>query len=148
MHWTVQLMIALCAACAALNAIQAKRTGTVRVSGMLVCAMWAVQQTYWYSVRDDSLALFIACDAGLWVYFKKAGTRCAEDDLIEALIWPTLACGIAMHFGGRTAPLYWLNWSMVLAQMLLGLPRPKWQRSLKDFSHGPLRPLENNSGGI
>lgn len=72
------------------------------------------------------------------------------DELICALFivaW----LGVAAHWTGfdQTG---WLRRdataACVVLQLLLCLPIQRMQRGLKEFSHGPLRPAERNSGGI
>jgi len=148
MHWTVALLLFLCAASVALNAAQWCMVGGVRMSGLLVCLFWAIQELHWWLTRDDSIVLFIACDVLLVAWFWSRGARDWSDQAIAALIPPTTACVIFAGLrGGATVESYWINISMVAAQMLLGLPRTVIQKALGSFSHGPLRPMENQRGG-
>lgn len=141
MHWTLQLLIILCCACVLLNAAQFAVSRSVRISGMLVCAMWMVQELVWFW-WGDSLILFIACDIILWAYFRKAGLACWRDGIIDALIWPTLACGIVAKLDGMSTTIWWLNWSMVCAQMALGLPWIVQQMGRDHYSHGSIKSQE------
>lgn len=150
MHWTVLTMIGLCLACLVLNVVQWRMVGGVRGFGIAVCAAWALQEAVWWEMRADSIILIYACDITiLWLAWRRRPLLDITDRMIVAAILPTMACVLfAKLNGGATPASYWLNWSIVLAQMVLGLPRPKWQWGLKEFSHGPLRPAERNSGGI
>ncbi len=149
-HWTVFVMSGVCLICGVLNSLQWKMTGAVRPFGLAVCAAWALQEAVWWEMGEDSVILIFACDfAILWAAWKRRPLLEVSDRLIIAILPATMACVLFIKLNGHpTANSFWVNWSMVLAQMLLGLPRPKWQRGLSFFSHGPLRRLENNSGGI
>ncbi|MFK4871681.1 hypothetical protein [Novosphingobium sp. ZW T3_23] len=148
MHWAVALLLCLCAASLVLNAAQQRMVGTVRVSGMLVCLFWGAQELHWWLAGSDSIVLFLACDLLLLAWFWRRGAVDWSDRVIAALIPPTAACVIfAWLRGGATPESYWLNISMVAAQMLLGLPRIVRQRASGAYSHGPLRPMESQRGG-
>jgi hypothetical protein len=146
----------LCALCLVFNAVQFRRVGCVRVVGMLICAAWFVQQTFWQSTGADFgdgwplLALEGICDlliAGYAVFRLRVGRI---DQFIIALLPATFACGVMMQLKfGNIQAIWWLNWFMVATQMIIGLPWVARQRSLGSYSHGPLRrQQEKQVGGV
>lgn len=141
MHWTTFLLATLCAACVFLNAAQFKITRSVRTPGIILCASWLIQQAYHYSHDyQDSLILFAACDIALLAYFRKFGRSGWRDEIIEALVIPTFACGVLAKLeGGMTVNIWWLNWSMVAVQMALGLPWGALQMGRERYSHGSIK---------
>lgn len=149
MHWTLQTLLWLCGACALLNAVQYALVGSVRTIGILICAAWGIQQLYWWEHHSDSLTLFIACDAaiiGWFLYLPRAFDL--RERIIAASIPITTAIGISGRLaGGLTESWWWLNISIVAAQMIIGLPWPKFQRLGGVVSHGPMRPKPEHSYG-
>lgn len=141
MHWTLQANLWLCALCLALNAWQWSRAGSVRPVGMLICAAWAAQEGVWASY-GGSLPLVIAgglCDALIAVYALRHCALPTTDRIVVALLPASFAAAVFAHVDGHSAS-WWLSWSIVAAQMVLGLPRPKLQRIWGQVSHGRLRP--------
>lgn len=134
LHWTLIVLLALCAIDGALNlaaAWLARSLGAVRVPGVLVCAGWLVQQWHWWRTGGDSLALFVACDAAIVGWFLWAwrwrGRRFTRQERLIALSIPfTTALGaFAWLNGGHTWWSWWANVLIVMAQMLVGLPMPR-----------------------
>lgn len=140
LHWTLIAILMLCAGCAALNIVQMAVTGTMRATGLLVCGFWAMQQVWWLSAGSDSLPLMLACD-GLLVAFllHRRAANDWSDWLILAIAPATMACYLQAELTGQTILNWWLNWSLVAVQMLLGFPRNKHQTCLPTYTHGPLR---------
>lgn len=141
MHWTLAVLCLLCWACTALNIEQWATTRTVRTAGILVCLGWVVQQLHWAITGADSFALFVACDAAIiaWFLSRRRAFDMAEK-LIAASIPATTALGAyAWLHDGHTTASWWANWSLVAAQMTLGLPRMVLQPILPLVSHGKLR---------
>lgn len=131
MHWTLVALLGLCTACLATNAAQLASRRTLGVAGMLVCAGWAVQQGYWWATGGDSFALFLACDAAIigWLLalWWRGHAFGVGDRLIAATIPLTTALGaFAWLNGGHTTESWWTNWTLVAAQMTLGLPPAEW----------------------
>lgn len=136
-HWTLIVLLQLCAGCLILNAVQWQLTRTVRMSGVLVCICWAVQQAWWLQTGDANPALMLACDALLIAYFiSRYPSNDWTDWLIFALIPATMALYLPASLYGQTVEGWWLNWALVALQMMLGLPRPASQHSLSFYSHG------------
>lgn len=128
MHWTLATLLVLCGLCSALNIEQWVTTHSIRTAGVLVCAGWLVQQTYWAATGSDSLALFIVCDGAIiaWFlagYFLLRREFDIAERMIAATIPLTTALGIyAWMRGGHTPESWWANWWLVAGQMLIGLP--------------------------
>lgn len=141
----------LCAACLILNIWQYRVVGSVREAGMLICAAWMLQEALWWSHIDSSAQLTVGalCDLLIALYVLTYVASDKTDRIIIALLPATLACGLYAEWrGGHTTASWWLGWALVTAQMLIGLPRPKLQRSLKDYTHGPMRPVKGFNRGV
>lgn len=135
LHWTLQLTILACCICAVGNAWAWKFSGRVRISGLLVCSFWALQQFHWWMTGGDSLALFIASDGMLlWYLLHRRGDW--RDQMIATLVPVTAALYVTAYFDGQTATLWWLNWTAVFAQMMLGMPDYKFPSPLSEMRHG------------
>lgn len=136
MHWTLQIMFGLCAACFTLNMVQCIMVGSVRVSGILICYTWALQQMMWTMFGYDLELFTLICDAAVGV----ALWRFCRRDWIILLILPfTSICTIFEWWnGGHTALSWWVNRGLVATQMALGLPRITRQFGDKWVTHGPL----------
>lgn len=140
LHWTLWALVELCFGCLLLNFIQWRAVGAVRLSGIIVCATWAVQQAWWASTGLNSLALAIACDSLILLFFlSRRGANNASDWLIFALTPATMMIYIPEYLGEQTVQGWWINWSVVVAQMILGMPRGSRQRIPLEVTHGPLR---------
>lgn len=138
MHWTLQVMFALCAACFILNMVQYAMVGSVRFSGLIICYMWAMQQMIW-EVHKDVPVFTLGCDL-IVGYILWASRLTLTDKIILTVLPLTSLCTIFEWWhGGHTTMSWWINRSLVAGQMFLGLPCPKWQRGRFSFSHGPLR---------
>jgi hypothetical protein len=124
MHWTILVLCLLTFLCAAGNAAHWILTRTVRTIGILICSAWAVQQGYWWAAGEDSIVLFVVCDAAViaWFLTRKRRFDIAEK-LIAATIPLTTALGVyAWLRGGHTATSWWANWWLVAGQMTVSLP--------------------------
>jgi hypothetical protein len=145
MHWTLLVLITLSAACLIGNAVQLVIAGSVRLIGLLICGGWVVQQLYWARTGTDSILLFIVCDCIIiawyleehWLRRRTFDTR---ERLIALTIPPTTALVIyAQVRGAPTTTSWWINWWLVAAQMVLGMPTPARQPASGSVSHGTLR---------
>lgn len=140
LHWTLLALLQLTAGCALLNFAQWRAVGVVRLSGLLICAAWAVQQTWWATTGDKSLALTLTCDGLLlWFFWSRRASNDWSDWLICALILATMTIYIPEYLNGETAQGWWLNTFLVMVQMVLGLPRGASQPIAGAVSHGRLR---------
>src|SRR5688572_24496682 len=110
MHWTLQSLLAISAVCLIGNAVQSAMTGSVRMSGVLICSAWAVQQAFWALTGSDSLTLFLLCDAVLLAWFYRH-SRGVLEQAAGWLILPTMGSALFQHFnGGHTLFSWWLNY--------------------------------------
>lgn len=134
MHWTLQVLIAVSALCLVGNAVRAKVTGSVYTPGLAICGAWSVQQVWWWLAGGDNATLFLLCDTAIIALIFRSLPRPTEW-LILALFPVEWAC--QAYGGGATA--WWINWSAVLAQMVLGLPWPAFAPAKGLVTHGPLR---------
>lgn len=145
MHWTLALLIFLCGLCAGLNVVQFATTRTVRTVGLLICAAWAVQQAYWRRHGQDSIELFVACDALIIAWFLvERWLRRRQFDMRERIIaaaipFTTALGAYAWLRGGHTVESWWANWTLVAGQMMLGLPTPRLQMIGGSVTHGSIR---------
>jgi hypothetical protein len=124
MHWTLVTLLVLCGLCAASNVVQFMASRTVQFAGILICAAWAIQQSYWWATGEDSLALFIVCDAAVIAWFLTRRRRFGMTErLIAAAIPLTTALGVFAEINdGHTKASWWANYYLVAGQMLVGLP--------------------------
>lgn len=148
MHWTLQAMLWLCAACALLNVAQYHFTRTIRPIGLLICGLWLVQEAWWWATRADSLVLFVICDALLVLWFLIPRRPFTLTERLIALTVPfTTGLGVFEWLNlGHTPLSWWLNWWIVAAQMMLGLPRPGRQWIAGTVTHGPREGVGNVRG--
>lgn len=142
MHWTLQALIGLCIICAALNVAQKAMVGSVRLIGILICASWMIQQSWWAFTGSDNLVIILACDAVIagWLW-SRWGCLDRAERIIAAILPVTVACYLWQFAFGESAMRWWLNWSLVASQMVIGLPSLNMGRGLHNYSHGPLRPI-------
>lgn len=148
MHWTLQLMLVLCVACASLNLMQYALVRSVRLSGLLVCSAWSLQQAMWWQLGHDSFAATFSCDLLISAHLASRLQISRESDkMILALIPFTMVCYGWRYLIAESANVWWIGWYLVAAQMVLGLPRPSFQTIAGVVSHGPRKPLlfERNS---
>lgn len=145
LHWTLVLLIFLCGLCAGLNAVQLALTRTVRVVGLLICLAWAVQQGYWWATGGDSFALFVICDAAIIAWFlAERFLRHRDFDTRERIIAATIPLTTALGAyawlrTGHTYSSWYINWLLVVGQMMLGLPTPRRQRIGGAVTHGSVK---------
>lgn len=151
MHWTLQALMLLCVAAAIFNAVEWIVTRSVRVCGILICIGWGVQQSYWWLHGGDSFTLFVASDAAIigWFLWQRF-VRLREFDVLERLIamsipFTTALAAFQWLNGGHTTLSWWTNWSLVVGQMILGLPLLKRQKVPGALSHGKLRGQSHGS---
>lgn len=138
MHWTLLTLISLSAFCIFANAVQCVMVGSVRTSGLLVCGAWTLQQLHWTETGTDSITLFLACDAALVTYLLNRRTDWRERIILYTIPLTTALTTYA-HFYEVTVMGWWINWYIVVAQMVLGLPTPAFQPASGTVSHGMLR---------
>lgn len=139
MHWTLLALLELCAGCVLLNLIQWRAVGKPRLTGILVCSAWAVQQVWW-AIDGNSLVLTLTCDVLLlWYFLGRRASNHWSDWLICVLIPATMLIYVPEYLYGQTVRGWWLNWSLVAIQMLLGLPMGSRQKIGGSVSHGELK---------
>lgn len=134
MHWTLSALFCVAAACLFGNAIQQAKVGSVRPVGIAVCMGWVAQQAIWYSTGSDSLAVFLLCDGIiLWLAWRDRHWTALAIIGLMAVCW-------ACYFDwGPERSKWWINWTAVVLQMVLGLPWPALQRIGFSISHGTRR---------
>lgn len=134
MHWTLQILVALCMACLFGNAVRVVSTGKVYFPGLLICAAWGLQQSYWFITGENDATLFLACDAAIiaTLFRSLPSPR-------EWLILGLFPVEWAAQAYGSGALSWWINWAAVALQMVLGLPWLASQSINHTVSHGPLR---------
>lgn len=137
-HWTLLALYALCFACIAGNAWQARRVGTVRTVGLVVCGAWAAQQIYWWHYQSDSIVFFAICDAAIIGTVWRGGREWTAKAIVALLPIGWACTGLQALHGPSPGP-WWVSWAVVALQMVLGLPWPKLQRITPEVSHGSLR---------
>lgn len=128
MHWTLLTLLGLCGLGMMLNLALFAFVRSVRIAGLLICGAWMLQQAYWWLTGSDSFALFLACDIGIIAWFV---TRRRAFDASERLIAASIPITTALAFyeylnGGHTIFSWWVNWYLVAAQMIAGLPVTDW----------------------
>lgn len=140
MHWTLLALIEICIGCIVLNAVQWILTGQVRLSGLLICGAWAIQQSYWAAIGHDSVAIFLACDAIILAYFwfrKTANTM--ADWMAATCVVATVPIYMLADYWGQSDTSWWANWMLVAAAMIFSLPYAKGQKIGGAVTHGSLR---------
>ena len=138
LHWTLIVLLALCAVILAANALVWRITGQVRAVGIALTLGWAVQQVWWWRTGADSLLLFALSDAVIVAVLWRGG-RHFTDAAITFLLVAGWCVHAAIAWVGLTAPFWWASWSIVAMQLVLGLPWPAFQPIHHTISHGPLR---------
>lgn len=114
MHWTQAILFALFAISLVWNAF-----GVVRPVGLIVGSAWVVQQTYWIVTGADSQTLFIAGDAAIVVAYVLSSHRWT--DTVIVLLLPV--CWLSQAAASLDpVAMWWLNWWIVMMQMVLGMP--------------------------
>lgn len=115
MHWTLQIFCLLTAFTFAGAIVQWALVRSVPI-GAWICGAWALQQVYWLANAEDSVALFLMCDAIIF-----SVTWALRGRWQARWIFGLTMLSIAGWVHGGTFGWWWSTYC-VMASMLLGMP--------------------------